>query len=135
MILSLLASIDPVSWIIIALFGTLFLTGCATMPADVKRPPFMAEVAGNSMLPTLTPGIRYFVPESSYEAIKVGTIVVMWHPVANGLIVHRVVRGEPGRWVTKGDNNANEDYWYCTPEYFIGIPIFPETMNATVTTN
>ena len=64
-------------------------------------------VRGRSMLPFIWPGARLRVVHASVEDVAVGDVVV----VVRGAdpVIHRVVRVDAGRVITRGDAYLNED--------------------------
>ena len=69
---------------------------CAVAPTGSMRPTFDAN--------------SYLVTETvAPSAVRVGDIVVRADGVDGRLIVHRVVRIECGRLVTRGDSSADDD--------------------------
>ncbi len=84
--------------------------------------PWLWTVRGTSMLPTLRSGDRDISVVQNFTALHPGEIVIFrpqgnWTPAA--YVVHRIVRGFGGRWVTKGDNNAREDPGYLTSANYV----------------
>ena len=123
---------DPVlrAITIIALLAAVLmaLVGCAKGPsaptsrlsrADAKRAAqAVAQVAEGrvcavaptgSMRPTFDSN-SYLVTETVVaSAVRVGDIIVRTDGVDGRMIVHRVVRIDHGRLVTRGDSNADDD--------------------------
>lgn len=81
-------------------------------------------VLSGSMRPSLPVGSLLYTKSGKQPSI--GQVIVYYHPQADALIAHRVVKmqsaGEEG-WLawTQGDANTNGDTWVVTPSQLQGV--------------
>ena len=71
------------------------------------------------------------------QEYKIGDIIVFRHFYAeeqiNALICHRIIEITPGgRFITKGDNNEEEDPWETSPEDIMGKVIWAGNFFARI---
>lgn len=74
-----------------------------------KGRPFRFEARGESMFPAVRDGDILTVAPLAGRLPRPGDIVAFVHPETGGLLVHRVVAAEAGRFVLKGDNALGAD--------------------------
>ena len=84
--------------------------------------PVLWQVSGTSMLPTMEDGDREVAVMQDFKDVMPGEIVI-FVPQGNWTnaryVVHRVIRGFGGRFVTRGDNNDFEDPGYLTASNYV----------------
>ena len=73
------------------------------------------------MLPTIRGGDIVHVDENfNFENLKIGDIVIFYPEGEDFAPVHRIVQETEGGWITRGDNNKENDPWVLTKENFRG---------------
>ncbi len=90
-------------------------------PAEWGGQFTLAGISGGSMEPELYTDDLVVAKRS--DSYQVGDVVV--YEVAEGgvagRIIHRVIREfRDGSYLTKGDNNENQDPWHVQPEWILG---------------
>jgi len=73
---------------------------------------------GRSMLPTIHE--KDLLTVAQVEKSGRGDVVVFSSPVNGESVVHRIVELRPEGYVTRGDNNRDNDPFIVTPERVIG---------------
>jgi signal peptidase len=76
--------------------------------------------SGNSMSPTLKVPDTIVITPFNCHRIRVGDVIVFTAPDDGRTIVHRVVRIQPERMITRGDNNSANDPYNIEPKQVIG---------------
>ena len=101
----------------------LIMAGCSKAPSPAPRPAFraLAQVAGDSMLPTFKSGDFISVEFCRFDEVASGETVIFWHDGTHAYVHHRTShRDETGRWVTRGDNNPGADSGRMSAPDFVG---------------
>lgn len=84
-------------------------------------PSIAIIILGASMVPTFLPGSRHRLVFTRYVDLRRGmTVDYVNKFYREPLTAHRIVAGETGHWVAKGDANTSVDPGYVTPENYIG---------------
>ncbi len=85
----------------------------------------MVIVAGNSMEPTYDLGDAVITWR---ESPGIGDTVLFQVPDGEfgerNAVIHRIVGGDPGGWITQGDNSYAEDQWQPTNAEILGVAKF-----------
>ena len=79
------------------------------------------------MSPTIPDGALVCLESSPGNEIEIGQILAFNHQSYYGddeIILHRIIEEEGGRFITKGDYNANNDFLYVEKEDIVGIYLF-----------
>jgi signal peptidase I len=89
--------------------------------------PIVWRAQGISMEPGIVPGDEELTFVQDFSALRPGTIVIFrpqgkW--TTHSFVCHRIVRGFSGEWVTRGDNNAQEDPGYLTAGNYVATVRF-----------
>jgi signal peptidase len=119
----------PVEWIVRDFdpgsFMQWMLVLCLALtlwPATLGGRFGMVMVAGNSMEPTYELGDAVITWR---EEVRVGDVILYQVPkggIGEGNpVIHRVVGGGPGGWVTRGDNAAQPDSWTPSNRDVLGV--------------
>ena len=76
-------------------------------------------IISESMTPTIEVNALLLVDKTPYEDLKEEDII-LFNTVEYGLVSHRIVDKDDVGFITKGDNNKNQDSWRVTPEMYKG---------------
>ena len=84
-----------------------------------------------SMLPVIKPGDVLDVEKISYRNIKIYDIIAFYTDNPPFLIAHRVIKKKNidsniNIFLTKGDNNNDQDKWLVDEKHYIGKVILPK---------
>lgn len=115
-----------VFWIALPLLSILAVVGYFTASVALGTTPPFAIVDGQSMRPNFNPGDFVVIKGVAGHEIEVGDVIAIQTPAsfvedrgALPEVVHRVVRIESGPgyidFITKGDNNPDEDPFLVRP--------------------
>lgn len=90
-------------------------------------------VISGSMKPTMqVNGVSIIDKSVKYSEVKINDVIVF--NTQYGLVVHRVVEITQEGLFTKGDNNADKDYWVITADKLVGKVIYTNNAVAPFTT-
>lgn len=101
--------------------GSVFLLLAFACHKEAPKPPItpvVIHVVGSSMEPTLHDGQSVILGTPDFSALHLGLIAVF--QARNELVIHRIVQGGHGRWVTRGDANTANDPSYLTADNYVG---------------
>ena len=89
------------------------------------HPAILLLILGTSMEPTLHNGSRHLETFPPYATLHVGDVVNYRNDFIHTPVVHRIVGGWAGKWITRGDHNSTVDRGYLTPHNYIGEVLIP----------
>lgn len=100
---------SAIGWVVyLALLGGLIFGTPKALSYILDTPYPMAAITSGSMWPTLKKGDMVFIEGiSGRQEVRIGDIVVYQNP--QGFTIHRIVKLQEDRVVTKGDANDIED--------------------------
>ncbi len=75
-------------------------------------------VSGVSMKPTLHTGDLVVLHQT--DTYQKGDIAAYYHPVAGGIVIHRIVEQQGGRFILRGDNKPAVDPYQPTLDEMVG---------------
>lgn len=99
-------------------FILLLMAWMAFTPAQFGGRAVYLIISGVSMEPTLYTGDLVILHRT--EDYEIGDIAAYYHPVADGIIIHRIIGFEAGRYVLLGDNKPDLDPYRPTPAEMVG---------------
>lgn len=71
------------------------------------------------MAPRIHSGDYAIARPCKYSDLKIGDIVIFCHNYTTFPIIHEIIWGRSGKWVTRGINNKRDDKGYLTERNFI----------------
>lgn len=105
-----------VRWLLVVCFALVL------WPSTLGGRLGLVVVAGNSMEPTYQLGDAVVAWR---QPVQVGDVILYripkGSPGAGKTVIHRVVGGDEGGWVTQGDNTAHPDSWFPTGDDVLGV--------------
>lgn len=104
------------SWVVLALVAGL---AAYLWPVTWGGSTSVVVVSGHSMETTYSDGDLVVARAGT---VDVGDVVVYRPDGVDGLVVHRIVGGDPVHgWVVRGDNNDWDDLWNPTADDVLGV--------------
>jgi signal peptidase len=109
-----------------AVFNLLALLAVAWLvwPASLGGRIGLAVVSGPSMEPTQRIGDIAFTWRTEPAIGDVVLFQIPEGPAQGRPVIHRIVGGDAGGWITQGDNNAHPDEWNPTSADVLGRTLF-----------
>jgi signal peptidase I len=102
------------------LIGALVI-GWLLWPSSLGGCTTLTIVSGKSMEPTYSTGDLVV---SRCGPVEVGDVIVYNPPDVGGArVIHRIVDGDAGGWIVKGDNNSFLDPWQPTEDQILGSAV------------
>lgn len=103
-----------------AVGALIFLLGAwiAFFPAEFGGRAVYLIISGVSMEPTFYTGDLAILHRT--DDYRIGDIAAYYHPLADGIIIHRIIGVEDGRYVLLGDNKPDIDPYRPTPDDMVG---------------
>lgn len=78
------------------------------------------KVSGHSMIPLVRTGDVVRLSPLAWRGARPGDVVAVRQTPGDRLLIHRVIRREPGRWTVRGDSNLQADGVFTEAE-IVGV--------------